>query len=197
MAGEHSPFLTVEEYFQLEEHDPHTLYEYEDGSVYVMSGGSANHDTIKSNLHRILWNALHGGNCRVYTSDMKVPVTDTRYYHPDVIVTCNPRDRGTTQVIRSPRLVVEVLSPSTEMIDRTRKLKYYRAHPTIEEYLLIDSRSFKAEVYTKGDGKWIYDAFERDDEIILPNLDVRFPLIDAYLDVEFAELLSEMEDEEA
>lgn len=197
MALERHQYLTVEEYFQLEERDPDRLYEYVDGDVYVMSGGSANHDTIKSNVHRILWNLLQGRNCRVYTSDMKVPVSDTRYYHPDVIVTCNPRDRGTTQVIRSPRLVVEVLSQSTEMIDRTRKLKDYRAHPTIEEYLLIDSRSFKAEVYTKEHTKWIYDAFEKDDEVILPNLGARFMVIDAYLDVEFEELPSEAEEKDA
>lgn len=195
MALEHHQYLTVEEYFRLEERDPDRLYEYVDGDVYVMSGGSANHDTIKSNVHRILWNLLQGRNCRVYTSDMKVPVSDTRYYHPDVIVTCNPQDRGTTQVIRSPRLVVEVLSQSTEMIDRTRKLKDYRAHPTIEEYLLIDSRSFKVEVYTKEHTKWVYDAFEKDDEVILPNLGVRFMVIDAYLDVEFEELPAEAEDQ--
>lgn len=103
---------------------------------------------------------------------------------------------GTTQVIRSPRLVVEVLSPSTEMTDRTQKLKYYRAHPTIEEYLLIDSRFIKAEIYTKERTKWIYDAFEKDEEIVLPNLGVHFPLIDAYLDVEFDEMALEDESEE-
>lgn len=189
--------MTVEEYFQLEERDPNVLYEYVDGDVYAMVGGSANHDTIKSNIHRVLWNLLHGGKCRVYTSDMKVPVSETRYYHPDVIVTCDPRDRGTTQVIRSPRLVVEVLSQSTEMIDRTRKLKDYRAYPTIEEYLLIDSRSYKAEVYTKERVKWVYDAFEKDDEVILPNLGVRFLLSEAYMDVELGELLSTEEEPEA
>lgn len=196
MALEHYQTMTVEEYFQLEEHDPDTLYEYIDGYVYTMTGGTANHDTIKSNIHRILWGLLRGGKCRAYTSDMKVPVTATRYYHPDVVVTCDPRDRGTTQVIRAPRLVVEVLSPSTEITDRTQKLKYYRAHPTIEEYLLIDSRLIKAEIYTKERTKWIYDAFEKDEEIVLPNLGVHFPLIDAYLDVEFAEMALEDEGEE-
>src|SRR5205823_2818067 len=103
-------------------------------------------------------------------SDMKVYISETRYFHPDVIVTCDPRDRGIVQAIRFPRLVVEVLSPSTELTERTWKLKNYRMHPTIEEYVLADSQSFKIEIYHKENNKWIYDAFENDDEITLTSL---------------------------
>ncbi len=185
MAIEHPHTMTVEEYFQLEENDPDTRYEYIDGHVYAMAGGSANHDTIKSNIQRLLWHLLRGSRCRVYSSDMKVFVSETRYFHPDVIVSCDPRDRGTVKAIQSPRLVVEVLSQSTEMTDRTWKLKNYRAHPTIEEYVLADSKSLKIEIYHKENNKWIYDAFEDRDEIVLSSLGVRFSLADAYVDVEF------------
>src|SRR5712691_4363145 len=116
---------------------------------------------------------------------------DTRYFHPDVIVTCDPGDRGTIQAIHSPCLVVEVLSPSTEITDRTWKLKNYRAHPTIEEYVLADSRSLKIEIYHKENNKWMYDAFENTDEIPLNSLGVHFPLVDAYTDVEFEDTPSE------
>ena len=185
MALEHQHRMTVEEYFQLEENDPDTRYEYVDGHVYAMAGGTANHDTIKSNIQRILWNLLRGSGCRVYSSDMKVYISETRYFHPDVIVTCDPRDRGTVQAIQSPRLVVEVLSPSTELTDRTWKLKNYRNHPTIEEYVLADSQSCKIEIYYKENSRWIYEAFENSDEIILHSLGVCFSLVDAYADVEF------------
>jgi Uma2 family endonuclease len=187
MAVEHQRTMTVEEYFQLEENNPGIRYEYIDGHVYAMAGGTANHDTIKSNIQRILWSLLRASKCRVYSSDMKVYISETRYFHPDVIVTCDQRDRGTVQAIRSPRLVVEVLSPSTELTDRTWKLKNYRLHPTIEEYVLVDSRSRKVEIYHKENNKWIYDAFENDDEIPLNSLGVSFPLADAYTDVEFEE----------
>src|ERR1700693_4405809 len=113
MAIQNRRTITVEEYFQLEENDPDTRYEYVDGHVYAMAGGSANHDTIKSNIQRILWNLRRAGRSRVYSSDMKVYISETRYSHPDVIVTCDPRDRGTIQAIQSPRLVVEGLSPTT------------------------------------------------------------------------------------
>ncbi|HZO74323.1 MAG TPA: Uma2 family endonuclease [Ktedonobacteraceae bacterium] len=185
MALEHQQRMTVEEYFQLEENDPDTRYEYVDGHVYAMAGGTANHDTIKSNIQRILWNLLRGSSCRVYSSDMKVYISETRYFHPDVIVTCDHRDRGTVQAIQSPRLVVEVLSPSTELTDRTWKLKNYRNHPTIEEYVLADAQSCKIEIYYKENGRWIYEAFENSDHIILHSLGVRFSLVDAYVDVEF------------
>jgi Uma2 family endonuclease len=187
MAIEHQRTLTVEEYFQLEEQDPGTRYEYIDGHVYAMAGGTANHDTIKSNIQRILWNLLRRSNCRAYSSDMKVYIAQTRYFHPDVTVTCDPRDRGRVQPIQSPRLVVEVLSPSTELTDRTWKLKNYCAHPTIEEYVLVDSQSLKVESYHKEQGRWIYEAFENADDITLHSLAVHFALAEAYIDVEFEE----------
>ena len=189
MAIEHRQTMTVEEYFQLEENDPYTRYEYIDGYVHVMAGGTANHDTVKSNIQRILWNLLRGSKCRVYSSDMKVYISETRYFHPDVTVTCDPHDRGTIQAIQSLRLVVEVLSPTTELTDRTWKLKNYRAHPTIEEYVLADSQSFKIEIYHKENNKWIYEAFENNDEITLNSLGVHFSLADAYIDVEFEGLV--------
>ncbi len=191
MAIEHRQTMTVEEYFRLEESDPDTRYEYVDGHVYAMAGGTANHDTVKSNLQRILWSLLRGSKCRVYSSDMKVYVSETRYFHPDVTVTCDPRDRGTVQAILSPRVVVEVLSPTTEMTDRTWKLKFYRAHPTIEAYVLADAKSRKIEMYHKEHDRWIYDSFEEDDEVVLGGLGVHFPLADAYADVEFEGAIQE------
>lgn len=76
MGIEHRETMTVEEYFRLEENDAETRYEYVDGHVYAMAGGTANHDTIKSNIQRTLWNLLRGSGCRVYSSDMKVYVSD-------------------------------------------------------------------------------------------------------------------------
>lgn len=81
MALEHKQTMTVEEYFQLEENDPYTRYEYIDGYVYAMAGGSAGHDTVKSALQNLLWNALRQSGCRVYSSDMKVYISATRYFH--------------------------------------------------------------------------------------------------------------------
>jgi Uma2 family endonuclease len=151
----------------------------------MMSGGSANHATISGNIYAILRSLLRGGQCRAYNSDMKVRVSEKRYLHPDVTVSCDSRDRGTTDLIRSPRVVIEVLSPGTEARDRGRKLQSYLACPSIEEYFLVDFRSMRIEIYRKEQKKWTYDAFEGDDEVELASLGIRFPVVDAYEDVIF------------
>jgi Uma2 family endonuclease len=187
MALEQPWMMTLEEYFELEERDPDTRHEYVDGYVYAMAGGTFNHNTISANIHRILWNRLRGSSCRVYNSDMKVHIAEKRYWYPDVTVSCDPGDRGTGQVLVSPRVVIEVLSPSTEMKDRTWKLKHYLACPTIEEYLLVDAKSQRVEIYRREKTTWRYSAFEAGDEIELLSLGVHFPIEEAYVDVEFGE----------
>jgi Uma2 family endonuclease len=188
MALEHQQTMSVEEYFKLEETDNEHRYEYVDGYVYMMSGGTADHSTISGNIHRVLWGLLRGKPCRVYNSDMKVRVSESRYFHPDITASCDPRDRGTALAIQCPRLVVEVLSPGTEMIDRTQKLRHYCACPTIEEYLLVDTKAPRIEVYRKELGKWVYDIYEANDTIMLTSLEIQIPLAEAYTDIDFANI---------
>ena len=147
--------MSVEAYFELEESNPDRRYEYFDGYTYMMSGENANHATIGGNIHTLLKSLLRGGPCRAYNSDMKVRVSANQYFHPDVTVTCDPRDRGTATLIQSPRLIVEVLSPSTETRDRRIKLQAYLACPSIEEYVLVDYRMMRLEIYRKEQKKWI------------------------------------------
>lgn len=123
-------------------------------------------------------------------------VSETCYYHPDVTVSCDPRNRGTQKMVHAPRIVVEVLSPSTETIDRRRKLRDYLACPTIEEYLLVDSRSVTVEIYRKEGQKWVYEMLKGDDVVELTSVGVHFRLLAAYEDVDFAEGFSELEDDE-
>lgn len=139
MALQHPQTMSVEEYFQLEEDDTQHRYEYVDGHVSMMAGGTVNHDTIKAHIERLLWERLCGQQCRTYSSDMRVFVSETCYYHPDVTVSCDPRNRGMQKMILAPRIVVEVLSPSTETTDRRRKLRDYLVCPTIEEYVSVQT----------------------------------------------------------
>jgi Uma2 family endonuclease len=188
MALEYQHWMSIEEYFQLEENDPEHRYEYIDGYVYIMAGGSLDHDAIKSNVQDRLRSLLHSGPCRVYSSDAKVRVSETRFLYPDVTVTCDQQDRGKKQMIRSPRLVVEVLSPGTERKDRTTKMKLYRACPTIEEYVLVNTRFPMVEIHRRENGKWTYSVFEEGDEVTLASLDLHFPCATIYEDVDFEEV---------
>lgn len=187
MAAEHRPeIMTVEEYFDLERNNPEICYEYVDGYAYMMAGGSFNHDTIKSNIQRIIGNLLLENNrCNVYSSDMKTQIANKRYYHPDVVISCDARDRGTGDLLKYPKVIFEVLSPSTEMKDRTQKLRDYLALPAVEEYILVDSASYRMEMYRKEPRKWAYYVFLLEDELELSSVDLRFPVALAYNKVIF------------
>ena len=96
-------------------------------------------------------------------------------------------------MIRSPRVVVEVLSPGTERRDRTSKMKLYRAYPTIEEYILVNTRFPMVEIHRRENGKWVYNVFEENDEIILTSLDLHFPCAAVYDDIDFVEEMASEE----
>ena len=179
--------MTVEEYFELERSNSDLCYEYVDGHIYLMAGGSLNHDTIKSNIQGLIWNHLRGKPCRIYSSDAKVRVNKQRYFHPDLTITCDPQDRGTIDFVLSPRLIFEVLSPGTEIKDRTWKLQHYLSVSTLEEYVLVDSHTIKMEMYRREGQKWVYYIFEPGDELELASLQYSFPITEAYLDVDFEE----------
>ena len=197
MALEHPQLMTVEEYFHLEETDTENRYEYIDGQVYMMAGGTFDHSTISGNIYSILWGLLRGKPCRVYNSDIKVQISQKRYFHPDITVTCDPRDRGTGDLLQSPRVIFEVLSPSTEISDRTWKLQNYLALPTMEEYILVTTTSFKMEIYRKENGRWMYDIYKAHESVMLASLGVQFPLRDAYINIELEEIsLDEESDQE-
>lgn len=111
-------FLSPEAYLQLEQQSQ-TKQEYINGAVYAMAGASDAHVTIAGNLFARLLNHLRGGGCRVYIADMKVRILDRNcFYYPDVMVTCNPQDQTTPTYKQFPKLIVEVLSDSTEAFDR-------------------------------------------------------------------------------
>ena len=193
MALEHPQTMTVEEYFQLEETATENHYEYVDGCVYMMAGGMFDHNTISGNIYNILRSLLRGKSCRVYNSDMKVQISQKRYFHPDVTVSCDPRDRGTGDLLQSPQVVFEVLSPTTEIKDRTWKLQNYLALPSMEEYILVDTKSPKMEIYRKENERWMYDIYQVHENIELQSIGVSFPLLEAYIDIEFERIPSDEE----
>ena len=127
--------------------------EYVDGEVFAMSGASDVHGTAAGNLFAALHGQLRGKPCRPFIADMKVRVEhtgQTYFYYPDLMLACAPDDRE-TYYRRSPCLLVEVLSPSTERIDRREKLFAYQAIPSLREYLLVDPDKRSVEIYRFGD----------------------------------------------
>ena len=177
--------MTVDEWRDLERNNHDIKYEYVDGHVYAMSGGSLAHGRIANNTIRTLEDALTAGDkpCDVYNSDVATRISPTRYTYPDVSVTCDERDRSAPDKleVQAPLLIVEVLSDSTEAYDRGRKFSLYRVCPTIQEYVLVATRYQMVEVYRRTEQGWTaYQAYSPGDEIELTSLDVRFPLAALY-----------------
>ncbi|MFN3715830.1 MAG: Uma2 family endonuclease [Thiobacillus sp.] len=105
-------------------------HEYVAGEVFAMAGGSKAHNTISGNVFALLRAALRGSDCQTFIADMRVRIaTQSSYYYPDVTVTCAPGDLAAdapNDYIASPCLIVGVLSPTTEAIDRREKMLAYR-----------------------------------------------------------------------
>lgn len=181
--------MSVAEYLALDRDSIDVRYEYIDGHVYMLAGGTIDHGTISANLIGILYQQLRGGPCRPFTSDVKVRISESRYVYPDATVSCDERDRGQVDTLQYPRLIVEVLSPSTEAYDRGKKFSYYRACPTIAEYVLVDSQRQAVEVYRREQDHafWRYASFGPGEQVELASISVKFPVADLYENVALQE----------
>ena len=183
MVAQREPrHMTVDEWRELERTNPDAKYEYIDGQVYLMSGGSLAHSRIGTNTVRAIEDALGNQSCYVYNSDASVRVSETRYTYPDASVSCDPGDQPTLEQmeVKAPRVVVEVLSDSTEGKDRIRKANWYHACPTIQEYMLIATKYQAVEIQRRAGDEWTLHLFGPGDEIDLVSIDVRFPLAVLY-----------------
>jgi len=183
MAFPQPIYTTPEEYLKLDRNSP-VRYEYMDGHAYALAGGTLDHSTICVNLVSLLHHLLQGSPCRVYNSDARVRLSPTRYVYPDLTISCDAQDRGPTDVLTAPRVVIEVLSPSTEGYDRGEKFSYYRECPSLQEYVLVASERQTVEVYFRQEqAPWGVRAYGQGDEIALTSIDVRFPLDAVYAGV--------------
>ena len=171
--------MDVEDYLILNKNSKEMRYEYLDGEIRMLVGGSPDHSIIIANLTAMIKGPLKGSQCRVYNSDVQLKLSEKRYVFPDITISCDERDRNQKETIRYPRVVVEVLSPSTEATDRGKKAAYYRACPTIQEYVMVDTQEIFIEVHRREE-RWTINTFESGDSISLESLGIQFPIEDAY-----------------
>jgi len=158
-------------------------YEFADGEVVAMSGGTGDHTRIADNF-RVRLNARFGaGNpCYTYGSDRKVkirkPTGDAARY-PDGTVTCADTDHGKALLIASPVVILEVISDSSVSTDTVKKPREYTSLPTLQQYVLIDSRERWALSYIRRDVEWDTD-FCKDDVVEIPHFGVRLTFDELY-----------------
>ncbi len=201
MVAQRKPaYMTVEEWRELERNSHDIKHEYIDGRVYAMTGGTRSHGRIGSNAFGAIEDALaaKGKQCEVYNSDVAVRVSSKRYTYPDTTVTYDERDQPTREEtdILYPRVIVEVLSDSTEAFDRGQKFALYRACPTVQEYVLIATKYQAVEVHRRTSKGWTDSQFyEPGDEIELVSLGIQFPMADLYRNAGVPETIDDPEGE--
>ena len=180
---------TLAEYFALE-HTGDARYEYWDGEIICMSGGSEQHIRIGGNLYFALRQQVTGRNCEAFTSDLaiKTPALPP-YRYPDVSVACGEaafEKIDGIAVLTNPILIVEVLSPETEKRDRNEKRLAYQATPQLMEYLLIAQNSPHITQFVRQSDIWIRSDYgDLKASITLPSIECVLSLKDVYVGVDF------------
>lgn len=149
--------FSEEEYFAIEQVSAEK-HEYVGGQIYAMAGASPRHVDATSNLHGLLTNALAGSPCRVSVPDMRVWVASRRMYtFPDVTIACEPRDfRRVLQgwALTNPKVVGEVLSPTTREYDEGDKLDAYKRVASLTDILLVDTAALVITRWTRARKTW-------------------------------------------
>jgi Uma2 family endonuclease len=181
-------FVPSEDYLVAEQ-DSLIKHEYRQGYAYAMAGASNTHVLVAGNFFALLRSHVRGGggSCRTYISDTKVHIQSSMsYYYPDIVVSCDERDRSFSNFLRYPSLIIEVLSDTTEAFDRGNKFADYRKLESLQEYVLVSQMLIRVEVFRRNaDGQWVLYTFEAHDLLHLASLDFSCSVVDLYEDVDF------------
>ena len=184
MSSQPTTYLTPAQYLAIERKAEHKS-EYIDGEMVAMTGASRNHNLIAFNLTREISQQLRGRPCEGYASDMRVRVPSTRLYtYPDVVVVCGEPQFEDEYVdtLLNPTVIIEVLSPSTELYDRGKKFGFYRSIESLAEYLLIAQDERRVEQYAKqADGRCLLSDYRLPEDVIeLPSIQCKLTMREIY-----------------
>lgn len=176
--------MTLEEYLEFD-YNAEGRYEYFDGEVIEMSGGSPEHSLLGNRIGFLLQRELMQKNCSVYNSEVqiKVPVK-LPYCYGDVSALCDKpiyEDSGNQRLLINPSLIVEVLSPSTEKYDRDLKFKAYKSIESLREYLLVNQDQKFVTLYTKYNEKfWFQSEYVEGETLKLESLECELKVDEIY-----------------
>ncbi len=184
-------YFSADEYLRWEEQQEEK-HEYIDGQVYAMAGASENHVDITTNLTVILSNHLRGKDCKLFPSDMRLNIASKKiYYYPDLLVTCDERDRFNKKQKNYPCLIIEVLSESTESKDRGVKFANYQTIQSLQEYVLISQWEQRVEVFRRSEKFWVLQNYTVGESIELQSINLQISMDAIYEDVDLLAASSE------
>ena len=184
-ASARKTLLTPEEYLAIER-AAESKSEFYDGRMYAMSGASFEHNLISSNLLANLYNQLRGGPCRALSSDLRVSLAEGNYVYPDLVIVCGKPQFTDDEfdTLNNPRVIVEILSPSTEKWDRGGKFSKYQRVPSLQHYVLGSQNDPIIEQHDRqADDSWLMTRTPWPDGVLtLDSIGVAIPIREIYLD---------------
>ncbi|WP_375286984.1 Uma2 family endonuclease [Sphingomonas sp.] len=176
-----SALLTAEQFLEIE-FGPDIKAELDNGVIRMMAGGTITHSTIQGNFMRFLGNALRGSGCRPHASDAAVRTQAASVRYPDITVDCGA-SISDDKVLANPRMVVEILSPSTRRDDLGVKLDEYREIETVDTIVLVDPETERLRVLQRtGPGAWADRSFAEPADLELPSLGLVMPYDEIFSD---------------
>ena len=175
--------FSPQEYLALEQENA-VRHEYRQGLVYAMVGNSDDHSRIGINFLTALNLHLRDGDCQFFAGDVKVNYADAFFYYPDAFVTCDPRDRQDRYIKRYPKLIMEVLSPSTAKFDQGEKFDDYKQLQSLEEYVLIAQAKKQVECRRRRQGaaapQWETIVYRAGDRLHLKSIGLEIEITELY-----------------
>ncbi len=183
-------YITPEAYLASERRGKYKS-EYIHGEVLAMSGASRAHNIITVDITTELNIQLRPRGCEIYSGDMRVQTSRTgSYFYPDVVVVCDePRfEDNVFDTLLNPIVIVEVLSPSTEVYDKGEKFAHYQELTSLREYVLVSQDRIRVEHYHLMGTQWVGKEFHRsEDVLLLDSIECKLPLRDIYTRITFSD----------
>jgi len=176
--------MTVDRYLEWEAVQD-IRHEYMNGKILAMTGHTICHHDIVLKLYMALHPQIQCRDCRLHALDIKVQITPTGpFFYPDLIISCDDRDRAALQMLQHPLLVIEILSSKTATYDRGKKFAHYRRLSTLREYVVVESEQTCVECYRRrGEQNWAYEPYGDGDTLYLESIGVSCPVNSLYPEV--------------
>jgi len=184
--------ISIEEYIAIEREND-TRYEYHNGEIFVMAGGTVSHTDISGNVFHEVTTKLRAKNssCRPFNNDLKIQIqSERRFVYPDMSVICEEPETSEyyKDALTNPIIIIEVLSDSTANYDRGKKFFLYRKIETLQEYILIEQDAPEIDIYTRTEGDlWRINRVSGvENSLTLQSFEIEIPLKDIYRSVDFS-----------
>jgi Uma2 family endonuclease len=175
---------TFAEYVELERRSREVKHEYVAGEIFAMAGGSVEHSALATTILGLLFTHLRGSPCRAHGSDLQISIRAAEVAtYADAAVVCDPveRDADSTAHVTNPRVIIEVLSPTTERYDREQKRLYYQQLDSLCEYVLVAQDRRRVEVWQRSaDAGWTHTIHGSGTRAPLPSINYMLDVDELY-----------------